>query len=167
MPAIAQGGSNSGPTCDEITSGYICDGSFVPEMVVTAPNIWTSNTRIYMNALQSLATDDLEAFIAASVAAILAARNQYAIDTMSPGTSTIESRQSASKDIVKWRKRADQVEQWFEENSPSCEELADYAELLGFFIVTGSSLASPYSFPGIVVGATLITGATFSRHLMC
>ena len=61
----------------------------------------------------------------------------------------------------------DQVEQWYEENSPSCEELTDYAELLGFFIVTGSSLASPYSFPGTVVGATLITGATFSKHILC
>ena len=94
MPATAQGGANSGPTCDEITSGYICDGTFVPEMVVTAPTIWSSNTRIYMNALQGLATDDLEDFIAASVAAILAARNQYASDSMNPGTSTVESRQT-------------------------------------------------------------------------
>ncbi len=167
MPATAQGGANPGPTCDEITSGYICDGKFVPEMVVTAPRIWNSNTLTYIDALQGLATDDLEAFITASVAATLAVRNQYAIDQMNPNASTVASRQSTSKDIVEWRKRAAQVERWYEENAPSCEALANYAVLLGFYVVTGSMLTPPFSFPGIVIGATIATGATYSKHILC
>ena len=59
------------------------------------------------------------------------------------------------------------IDQWVAENSPSCEAFHDYAALLGMFVVTGSSLSAPVSFPGIVIGMVVTTGATLSKHYYC
>ena len=155
----------TGPTCDEITSGYICDGTFVPEVVVTAPRIWHPHPRIYVPALAGLSSEELNAFIAASLAAILAARNHADIDI--PSSSAVLNRQSQAAKVMEYRDKVAKIDQWVVENSPSCEAIHDYAALLGMFVVTGSSLTVPVSFPGIVVGMVVTTGATLSKHYYC
>ncbi|MYF51463.1 MAG: hypothetical protein F4220_15125 [Gammaproteobacteria bacterium] len=98
LPASAQ--ANQGPTCDEITSGYICDGQFIPELVVTADRVvWTAPTNLadYL-ALLEHDVDQLSAFISASVANVMAAQNQYG--DYQPSASRISQAQDIAEEVL-------------------------------------------------------------------
>ena len=164
VPAGATGGTNPDPTCDEITSAAICDG--VPHTIVSgAYGFWTNQAAAY-RVLQTLSDEELLAFLDASPSATLALLPADVSQRIAHAHVT--ARHHQARQMVAGRERMrDFADCMGSMNFPSCQDTAVWAQSYGLIIVTGASLATPVSFPGVVVGVTLAGGGLLTQHFVC
>ncbi len=164
IPVGATGGANPGPTCDEITSAAICDG--VPNTIVSGTHVFWTNQAAAYQVLQRLSNQELLAFLEASTSAILALIPADLAERIAH--AQVAARHHQARQMVAGRERMQDFADFMSSiNSPSCQDFAVWAQSYGLIIVTGASIASPLSFPGVVVGVTLAGGGLLTQHFAC
>ncbi len=163
LPASATGGENPGPACDEITSAHLCSGYAVPEILVTAPRPFWSYGHYWHSILDRLSDQQLRDFTDATRDEIL---SQLPAD-YNITTAHVSSRQGTAEHILESRERLAQISTWYEEYGPTCQELSAYASLMGAVVVVGSTVPHLASFPGVVIGFSLMYSGFYSTHYIC
>ena len=164
VPAGATGGTNPDPTCDEITSAAICDGP--PHTIVSGTHdFWTNQAAAYQ-VLKTLSNKELLAFLEVSPSATLALLPTDLAQRIAH--RHVVARHHQARQLVAGRERMQDIADCMGSMSfPSCQDIAVWAQSYGLIIVTGASLATPVSFPGVVVGVTLAGGGLLTQHFEC
>ena len=158
LPAGAQ--ANQGPTCDEITSGYICSGQIVPEIIVSAPrSLWQPASPLHIySILQGLQDSALQQIMDTNVAAIQAALAQYR--GLNVESELVEDRQERAAQVADFRARTTELDQkiW-EEGLFTCTEIGNAATTLG---LTATFVAAVAAAPplGLAVPPMVLVGAS-------
>ena len=163
-PASAQGGANPGPTCDEITSSYVCS---IPEVLVTAPRNFWFHGWYWQSILGQLNNRQLSEFINAATKAILQSLpDEYRTGLQAVSSGHVRNRQRMAQKIVDTRETFAELQAWVDDNAPSCHDLTVWAQAAGLIVVTGAALP-PVSFPGVVVGVIISSGSMLTQHFAC
>ncbi len=159
MLAIAQGGANSNPTCDEITSAYVCT---VPEVLVTAPRTWWLYGTQLQHYLNQLTDRELLRFTEMAIATIRAQLPEDLNSSLSD--SKIERRQENAEAVLMHREFIKELTKFAD--SDSCDRIAIVAAAFGATLVRLQA-AGPIGVTGYLVtlgGLAVAYACTFGNQ---